>query len=230
MAGPGDEIAAGAGGRGHLRASHGDREQVIDTLKVAFVQGMLAKDEFDLRVGQAFAARTYADLAAVTADLAAKPTAAQPSKPAAAEGQQPVLQPGPVIKVASVLYAVAWLVALLVPWPKDGDGDPMGGILLVFFSTPIYLFILFAAVASALANRRERRSGGQPPRRPALGVDDHVSPCPPPDDPEGQLPAADHGHQHTAEAARRRFPWPPLPVRGHCAGSALGAETAPASW
>ena len=26
MAGPGDEIAAGAGGRGHLRASHADRE------------------------------------------------------------------------------------------------------------------------------------------------------------------------------------------------------------
>jgi hypothetical protein len=45
MAGPGDEIAAGAGGRGHQRASHADREQVIGTLKAAFVQGMLAKDE-----------------------------------------------------------------------------------------------------------------------------------------------------------------------------------------
>jgi len=40
MAGPGDEIAAGAGGRGHPRASHADREQVIGTLKAAFVQGM----------------------------------------------------------------------------------------------------------------------------------------------------------------------------------------------
>ena len=39
MAGPGDEIAAGAGGRGHLRASHADREQVIGVLKAAFVQG-----------------------------------------------------------------------------------------------------------------------------------------------------------------------------------------------
>jgi len=58
MAGPGDEIAARAGGRGHLRASHADREQVIGTLKAAFVQGMLAKDEFDLRVGQTLAART----------------------------------------------------------------------------------------------------------------------------------------------------------------------------
>jgi hypothetical protein len=38
MAGPGDEIAAGAGDRGRLRASHADREQVIDALKAAFVR------------------------------------------------------------------------------------------------------------------------------------------------------------------------------------------------
>ena len=59
MAGPGDEIAAGAAGRGRLRASHADREQVISILKAAFVQGMLAKDEFGLRVGQAFASRSW---------------------------------------------------------------------------------------------------------------------------------------------------------------------------
>src|SRR5215831_9156742 len=81
MAGPGGEIVAGAGGRGHLRASHADREQVIGTLKAAFVQGMLAKDEFDLRVGQALASRTYADLTALTADLPAGLTAAKPPQP-----------------------------------------------------------------------------------------------------------------------------------------------------
>jgi hypothetical protein len=53
MAGPGDERAAGAGGRGHLRASHADREQVIGTLKAAFVQGRLTKDELDQRVSAA---------------------------------------------------------------------------------------------------------------------------------------------------------------------------------
>jgi hypothetical protein len=50
MAGPGDEIAAARGeGRGELRASHADHEQIIGVLKAAFVQGRLAKDEFDLR-------------------------------------------------------------------------------------------------------------------------------------------------------------------------------------
>ncbi len=38
MAGPGDELAAG---RGQLRASHADRDQVAGTLKVAYVQGRL---------------------------------------------------------------------------------------------------------------------------------------------------------------------------------------------
>ncbi len=45
--GPGDEMAAGTAGRGRLRASHADREQVIGTLKDVFVQGLLDKDEFD---------------------------------------------------------------------------------------------------------------------------------------------------------------------------------------
>ena len=70
MAGPEDEQAAAAA-RGRLRLSHGDRDQTIDTLKVAFVQGRLTKDEFDARIGQTLAARTYADLAAVTADIPA---------------------------------------------------------------------------------------------------------------------------------------------------------------
>ena len=43
MAGPGGVLEAA--GRGHLRASHADRERVIGTLKAAFVQGRLTKDE-----------------------------------------------------------------------------------------------------------------------------------------------------------------------------------------
>jgi hypothetical protein len=68
--------AAAAGGR--LRASHADREQVIDTLKAAFVQGRLSKDELVVRAGRTFASRTYAELAALTADLPAGLTGAKP--------------------------------------------------------------------------------------------------------------------------------------------------------
>jgi len=70
MPGPGDEMAAGRS----LRASDADRDRAVDALKAAFVQGRLAKDEFDLRVGQALAARTYADLDALTVGMPAAPT------------------------------------------------------------------------------------------------------------------------------------------------------------
>ena len=61
-----------------LRAGHADREQVIETLKDTFVQGRLTWDELDVRAGRALAARTRAELAALTVDI---PPA--PSSPAA---------------------------------------------------------------------------------------------------------------------------------------------------
>jgi len=74
--GPGDELETA--GRGHLRASHADREQVIGALKAAFMHGRLTKDEFDVRVGQTLAARTCGP-GPVTADLPPAP----PRSPAA---------------------------------------------------------------------------------------------------------------------------------------------------
>ena len=108
MAGPGDEIAAGVRGRGYLRASHADREQVIGTLKVAFVQGVLTKDEFDLRVGQTFASRTYADLAALTADIPAGVPAAQPPRTSAQPG---IRVPGKAAKAATCVGLALALLA-----------------------------------------------------------------------------------------------------------------------
>ena len=60
-----------AEGRDHggLRVSHGDREQVIGTLKTAFVQGRLTEEELGVRAGQVYASRTYAELAGITADI-----------------------------------------------------------------------------------------------------------------------------------------------------------------
>jgi len=88
--GPGDEIAAGTGSHGHLRASRADREHTIDVLKAAFVQGRLTQDELDERAGQVFASRTYAELAAVTADIPAGLAVAQASSmPARAQAQRP---------------------------------------------------------------------------------------------------------------------------------------------
>src|SRR5690348_16746570 len=127
MAGPGDEIAAEAGGRGHLRASHADREQVIGTLKAAFVQGMLARDEFDLRVGQTLAARTYADLAALTADLPAGLAAAQPPEPARESANKKKKA------AAALACATSVSVSILFALPPMPDGPFALSVALVMF-------------------------------------------------------------------------------------------------
>jgi hypothetical protein len=60
-------IAAGEG----LRASHADRDQVVEVLRVAAGDGRLSSEELDDRIERALTARTYAELAALTADLPA---------------------------------------------------------------------------------------------------------------------------------------------------------------
>jgi len=194
-------MAAGAGARGHLRASHADREQVIETLKAAFVQGRLDRDEFDLRVDQTYASRTYAELAALTADIPAGLTTARLPAPARAQGEQPVLRPGAVMAAASAVYAGAWAYGLLLA-PRGGDNR--SAAWLIFGGFWVYLIILAICAERVVALRRERRSGGQPPRRRAAGRGGQASQRLLSAGPGRQLPPAGHGHQRTAEAVRRR--------------------------
>jgi hypothetical protein len=209
MAGPGDEVAAGTGGHGSLRASHADREQVIGTIRAAFVQGRLDKDEFDLRVGQTLAARTYAELAALGADLPAGLAAAQPAQPGRTPGKARVLTPGRVLTVATVVYAGVWPVALALP-VSGPDHDPHAGVALAGTATLVYLLVFVGAVLQMLTEWLDRRSGRQPPRGPAPGAGGQASLRPPSGGPGGQLPQAGHGPRHTAEAAPGRGPRPPV--------------------
>ena len=166
MAGPGDEIAAGAGGRGHLRASDADREQVIGTLKAAFVQGRLVKDEFDLRVGQTLAARTYADLAALTADLPAL-TADPPARSAVPEpAAKPAGTPARTLAKAARRSGICMLIAFaLVGFVALTNAE----VLL----PPAFLTGVAAIIAASgflgygvVDAWQERRSRGQLPPRP----------------------------------------------------------------
>src|SRR5258708_11424143 len=72
------EHAADAGG---LRASHEDRDRVVEQLRVAAGDGRLTAEELDDRVELALSARTYAELVPLTADL---PPSSLPAVPGAA--------------------------------------------------------------------------------------------------------------------------------------------------
>ncbi len=194
-------MAAGRGdapeaGRGRLRASHADREQVIGTLKAAFVQGMLAKDEFDQRVDQALAARTHAELATLTADIPAGIPAAQPPR-------TPAQIPG---KAAKAAICVSLALALLtVAVFLEPGGDINGSERLIWLAV-IFLPVagLFTGGLLLLHSRLEKRSRGQLPRGPAPNAGGQVSRRLPLAGPDRQLPSAGHGDRHAAEASRSR--------------------------
>ena len=61
------------------RASHADRDEVVERLRVAAGDGRLTMSELEERVDAAFAARTYAELAPLTADLPDQPPGATPA-------------------------------------------------------------------------------------------------------------------------------------------------------
>jgi DUF1707 SHOCT-like domain/Domain of unknown function (DUF4190) len=52
-----------------MRAASADRERAVDVLKAGFAEGRLTQDEYNDRMGRAYAARTYGELAQLTADL-----------------------------------------------------------------------------------------------------------------------------------------------------------------
>lgn len=52
-----------------LRASHADRDRVVDVLRIAAGDGLLTADELDERLEAALSARTVSELTPLTADL-----------------------------------------------------------------------------------------------------------------------------------------------------------------
>ena len=155
-AGPGDGMATGAVGSGHRRASHADREHVIDTLKVAFVQGQVTKDELVVRVGQAFVSRTYAELAALTADIPAGTIRAQPLRmPARARARPPV-------KVVTACAGGIIAPAMLVAAAFLANSEPH----LVLKRVMVFTLIGWIAVAVQRNAQHRKRSRGQLPPPP----------------------------------------------------------------
>src|SRR5258707_10469291 len=135
-AGPGERGAAGAMGRGRLRASDADREQVIDTLKAALVQGWLTRDQLGVRAGQAVVSRTYAELAAVTDGIPARLIGVVgPPAPPAGRVRKPVSK-----KVA------AWAACVIIP-------AALGAAFLTYYGGFFVLF-LFAFTGLTVTSKR----------------------------------------------------------------------------
>jgi len=141
-----------------MRASSADRERAVDVLKAGFTEGRLTQDEYNDRMGRAYAARTYGDLAALTADL--------PAGPLPAAWPVPAYQPPPPsgtnsMAIASMVLGVAeFFTGGLTAIPavicghvarrqmkqtaQRGDGLATGGLVLGYMAI-IFWSVLIAA-------------------------------------------------------------------------------------
>ena len=198
IAGPGDEITPGAGR--HLRASHADREQVIDMLKAAFVQGRLTRDEFGLQVGRALASQTYADLAALTADIPAGLTGVQPEPAREPADKQAVT----AVACVSAAWTGIWVPLVIV------DGIPSLATLVLVV---VLISVVPVPLAGFLLYHRwlDKRAGGQSSRGLPPGGGGEAPWRLAPADPAGQLPPVSPDLRQAAEAAPIRRPRPALP-------------------
>ena len=175
MAGLEDEMAASTAGRWAMRASDADREQVIEALKIAFVHGRMAEGELGPRVGRALAARTCAELAALTADIPPVPAvlpvpaAPRPVRPLAVPARRRPLAAAAARSGCYLALAAAAVGASFILDPGGAGADrPWAGLMLL-----VAQYALIAGVwtlCSAVANSvRPRRPGRQLPLRPGPG-------------------------------------------------------------
>jgi Domain of unknown function (DUF1707)/Domain of unknown function (DUF4190) len=161
-----------------MRAASADRERAVDVLKAGFAEGRLTQDEYNDRMGRAYAARTYGDLATLTADLpaGASPLPAWPV---------PAYQPPPSggtnsMAIASMVLGVAeFFTAGLTAIPavicghiarrqmkqtaERGDGLATSGLVLGYMAI-IFWSVLIAAslVGVAISIAHNGQIGGPP--------------------------------------------------------------------
>jgi Domain of unknown function (DUF1707) len=133
-----------------MRASHADREQVVDALKDAFVHGRLTKDELDTRTGRALAARTYADLDAATADIPSALAASGPTRPLVPARHRPLARAAARSGGCLALAAAAVWASLILDPGGPGLDRPWAGLMLMLAQCAIIagVCILWSGVTS----------------------------------------------------------------------------------
>jgi hypothetical protein len=132
------DLGSPAGGA--LRASDADREHTAAALRRHHLDGRLDTDELQERLGRCYAARTHADLAALTADLPPEQPAARATAP-----PRPRRHPG-----APLLVALVVAVALAATLAAVHHGHP----------GPLPLLAVFLLLRLGRGSRRGLTAGG----------------------------------------------------------------------
>ena len=167
---------------GHMRASDADRDRTIEVLKAGFAEGRLTREEFAERQDRALVARTYRELAPLTADLPAGPHSVPLPRPYPVR-QFPVRQfPVSGFPAARRInpLAVASLISAFVPFfgsvaaivlghaalreihETGDDGKLAAGAGIALGYLVIAIFVLSALVVMVVAARSPGAFQGPP--------------------------------------------------------------------
>ena len=151
-----------------MRAASADRERAVDVLKAGFTEGRLTQDEYNDRMGRAYAARTYGELTTLTADL---PAGAMPVIwPTPTSVYQPSMPTNSLARASLILGVAEFFSMGLTAIPavicghlaksemrqtgQRGDGMATAGLVLgymaiIFWGIVVVLAILGAAISVA---------------------------------------------------------------------------------
>jgi Domain of unknown function (DUF1707)/Domain of unknown function (DUF4190) len=155
-----------------MRAASADRERAVDVLKAGFTEGRLTQDEYNDRMGRAYAARTYGELMALTADL---PAGAMPAV-WPVQVYQPPASTNALARAALVLGVAEFFTMGLTAIPaiicghmakremrqtgQRGDGLATSGLVLGYMAVIFWGILIALSVVGAVISASGGIGGG----------------------------------------------------------------------
>jgi uncharacterized protein DUF1707/uncharacterized protein DUF4190 len=155
-----------------MRAASADRERAVDVLKAGFTEGRLTQDEYNDRMGRAYAARTYGELMALTADL---PAGAMPAVWPMAVYQPPVTT-NSLARASLVLGVAEFFTMGLTAIPaiicghmakhemrqtgQRGDGLATSGLVLGYMAVIFWGVLIALSIVGAVISASGAGPGG----------------------------------------------------------------------
>jgi len=158
------------GDRDLMRASDEDRQQVVDRLRAALEEGRLKMEEFNERMGLAYQAVTYGDLAKLHADLPPASPRAQPraapvpaAQPAAAAKRSAFADLPAPLKVLWTIWLAAVSINVVVWVLVVGTSGHFVYLWPVWVAGPYGAVLLAISVPVVHTRRSRRRAAALPP-------------------------------------------------------------------
>jgi hypothetical protein len=155
-----------------MRAASADRERAVDVLKAGFTEGRLTQDEYNDRMGRAYAARTYGELMALTADL---PAGAMPAV-WPVQVYQPPAHTNALARAALVLGVAEFFTMGLTAIPaiicghmakremrqtgQRGDGLATSGLVLGYMAVIFWGILIALSIVGAVISASGGIGGG----------------------------------------------------------------------